>query len=64
MAQDLTIQAVDRSLTSTISVLASVIVRAEHLKDQQLADDLHALLREMKRISGGIGSRGQAYKPL
>jgi hypothetical protein len=62
--QDMSIQAVDRTLLSVISVLASAVARAESLSNQQLADDLHALLAEAKRISGGIGSRGQAYKPL
>ena len=61
--QDMNLAAVDRTVNSVISVLGAAIKRAETMSNQQLADDLHEVLRALKRISGGIGSRGQAYKP-
>lgn len=62
--QDYSLTAVDRTVTSCISVLGAAIKRAELHSDQTLANDLHDVLAALKRISNGIGVRGQTYKPL
>lgn len=62
--KDMSLQAVDRTVLSVISVLTAAVHRAETLTNQDLADDLHEVLAALKRISSGIGERGQAYKRL
>jgi hypothetical protein len=59
----MSLAAVDRTVTSAISVLGAAVKRAETHADQTLANDLHDVIAALKRISGGIGGRGQAYRP-
>jgi len=61
--QDKQIQAIDRTLASVVSVMTAAVHRAETLTDLALADDLHASLREIKRIHSGLGRTGQKYAP-
>lgn len=60
--QDQKLAGVERTLTSALVVISSATQRAESLRDQALADDLHDLQLRMKAIVAGIGSHGQAYK--
>lgn len=62
--QDYSLAAVDRTVASCISVLGAAVKRAETMTDQELAEDLYDVLAMLKRISSGIGTRGQKYKPL
>jgi len=61
--QDYSLAAVDRTLTSVIIVLGAAIKRAETLADQRLCDDLWLVMAHLKRISAGIGPKGQVYRP-
>lgn len=62
--QDRRLQRVDRQLASVISVTTAAANEAESLNDQALADDLHKVLVELKKIHAGIGERGQRYRRL
>jgi hypothetical protein len=61
--QEITHQSVDRTLASIDSLLTSVTHRAEKLSDQALAEDLHNVLWEIKRVRAGISPRGAKYRP-
>jgi len=60
--KDQKLQAAERTLASCLVVLSKACERAEEMTDQALADDMHALMTQMKAILAGIGSRGQRYK--
>lgn len=61
--QDKTLTRVDKTLTSATVVIQAAAREAERLRDQTLADDIHEVLVALKRITGGIGTRGQSYRP-
>lgn len=62
--QDIRLTRIERQIASSLTVLMAATTEAESLKDQRLADDLHKVIFETKRILHGIGPRGQSYKPL
>jgi hypothetical protein len=55
---------VDRQLASGISIITAACHESESLLSQQLAEDLHKALAELKRIHAGIGEKGQRYRAL
>lgn len=62
--QDISLTRVDRQLSSAIVVVQAAAREAERFSDQTLADDIHKVVVALKRITGGIGERGQKYRPL
>jgi len=60
--QETPILAVSKTLASILSISAKVVERAEALPDQTLANDLHAVYRDLRAIYNALPERGLKYK--
>lgn len=60
--QDRRMQRIQRQLGSVVVVLQAAANEAESLTSQNLAEDLHRQLAELREIQGRIGDRGQTYR--
>jgi len=62
--RDRRLQRVYVMVRALVDLLAKATEEAESLSDQELAEDLHAVLWRLRKVLEGIGERGQRYRRL